>query len=78
MRLMNVFRLLIFVVSKLKNTVSLRSEVPLSLKSNRQNTLGRINPFTPTIALVILLTVCHTTFIEVSSESFELNQLMIS
>ena len=61
MRLMTVSQLLLSVISKLKNTVSFRFEVPLPLRSNRQSTLGRIDPFTPKISLVILVTVCLTT-----------------
>ena len=61
MRLMTVSQLLLSVISKLKNTVSFRFEVPLPLRSKRQSTLGRIDPLTLKISLVILVTVCLTT-----------------
>ena len=48
-----------------------------ALKIEQAEHFGQNLPFHSKISSVILLIVCHTTFIDASSENFVLNQLMI-
>ena len=48
-----------------------------ALKIEQAEPFGQNLPFHSKISSVILLIVCHTTFIDANSENFVLNQLMI-